>query len=366
MINLLLVGSLCIASALGAVTCRNRYGTAVDWFVAYKVPRIDYNSALPGSSLLYADSNSLAWGTVENINSSDCSVTSTLTQYYDALNDLETFYMLYNDEHADGGKKDFLRGHAKGVAVFDSQSGFWLIHSVPNFPSVTSYKYPISGLRNGQSFLCITLNAESLPTFAKQMTYIQPSIYSSQLPLLLAARYPELQSVIAMKPLPKKATVFHSIQPVSSLDGLQFVIFAKHKKFGKDLYADLLAPYLKSSFYVETWMNGPGDLHSTCNASYKVLNVLTVGLDSFIFPNSKDHSKWAVSTDPSKPFICVGDINRQISQTLRSGGTTCLLNEHVWTLFKDSIKKLEKCDNWKRKISGKWNQDRIKLDLDQL
>ena len=69
--------------------------------------------------------------------------------------------MMYNDEHADG-KADSYRGHSKGAVVFDNETGFWLIHSVPKFPHPDSYIYPESGHNNGQSFLCITLSTKSL------------------------------------------------------------------------------------------------------------------------------------------------------------------------------------------------------------
>jgi deoxyribonuclease-2 len=45
----------------------------------------------------------------------------------------------------------------------DSTAGFWLVHSVPKFPIITNeYKYPDTGKRNGQSFLCMTLSFRSI------------------------------------------------------------------------------------------------------------------------------------------------------------------------------------------------------------
>lgn len=73
----------------------------------------------------------------------------------------DVFYIMYNDAHP-GNKSDSHRGHAKGAAFFDGNTGFWLIHSVPKFPNPDKYDYPDSGYNNGQSFLCITLRTESL------------------------------------------------------------------------------------------------------------------------------------------------------------------------------------------------------------
>lgn len=46
-----------------------------------------------------------------------------------------------------------------GVIAFDSQSGFWLIHSTPLFPPIRAhgYSYPYTADKHGQSFLCISM-----------------------------------------------------------------------------------------------------------------------------------------------------------------------------------------------------------------
>ncbi|VDD87710.1 unnamed protein product [Enterobius vermicularis] len=381
---LLFLSPLFVRQGSAVISCRNRYGT----FIAYKLPKISaYGSLASGVSLYYADSNSLDWEDMEDISSSDSAIASTLEQYYSKVDDdlvcfsafiiytnydftngnkslrssksliqqitftpeQDIFYLLYNDEHPDGGKKDFKRGHAKGVVLFDADTGFFMVHSVPNFPSANSYEYPESGMRNGQSFLCITMNSKSLTGLAQHLYYIQPSIYASQLPTDFASLYPTLQKVIAMKPFEKRTSVYYSLQKLPSAGGVQFIGYGKYKKYGKDLYRDLVAVSLKETLYVETWLNGPGDLESSCDTKYKVFNVLSVNIDNFPFTNSKDHSKWAVTDDRYKPYICIGDINRQVSQTKRSGGTVCLKNGAMWKLFRNSIERIEECGKPARK-----------------
>lgn len=47
---------------------------------------------------------------------------------------------------------------------FDNESGFWLVHSTPKFPDYTNktYSWPHNGIRNGQTFLCVTYAYQTL------------------------------------------------------------------------------------------------------------------------------------------------------------------------------------------------------------
>lgn len=90
---------------------------------------------------------------------------------------------------------------------------------------------------------------------------------------------------------------------------------------------------------METWQNGGKDLPSNCSTQYEVgekFPVVTFELDYHAnvgravtllfqvynikllqvadeqFTDTKDHSKWAVSTEPGNEWACVGDINRQV------------------------------------------------------
>ena len=49
--------------------------------------------------------------------------------------------------------------HSKGVAAWDSNQGFWLVHSIPKFPPPATSTYAMSdnAYVYGQSFICLTL-----------------------------------------------------------------------------------------------------------------------------------------------------------------------------------------------------------------
>ena len=51
-----------------------------------------------------------------------------------------------------------------GAIGFDKTDGFWLITSLPKFPSpkADGYKFPSNGDVYGQTFLCISMNYDML------------------------------------------------------------------------------------------------------------------------------------------------------------------------------------------------------------
>jgi hypothetical protein len=70
-----------------------------------------------------------------------------------------------------------------------------------------------------------------------------------------------------------------------------------------------------------------------CRPQYvwDVMNVKNLSFGSgLVFDETKDHSKWGVTTD--KRILCVGDINRMISQRNRGGGTVLIFNFQYHTL----------------------------------
>lgn len=123
----------------------------------------------------------------------------------------------------------------KGALVFDDFRGFWMIHSVPNFVELSkpSYTYPLSGIRNGQSFLCITFPVTALTQIGTQLLVAQPSVYDSNLPDSFIKLFPDLTKALQKKGSSRGQTTFSSIKSIESLNGASFVSFSKNKKFGK-------------------------------------------------------------------------------------------------------------------------------------
>lgn len=173
---------------------------------------------------------------------------------------------MYNDE-TPSGAEDNLLGHTKGVVMSDDSEGFWLIHSVPHFPPEGSYSYPETGLRFGQSYLCITMNLENINSVGKQLQYNQPLIYKSFLSNALQNKLSNIYAVT--KKLYVKSAPWFRLSSIYSIKGVQFLSFGKTRQFGKELYKDWVANALQSNLLVETWLNGAGRIPSDCSNIYK-------------------------------------------------------------------------------------------------
>uniref|UniRef100_A0A914DVC4 Deoxyribonuclease II n=1 Tax=Acrobeloides nanus TaxID=290746 RepID=A0A914DVC4_9BILA len=327
------------------MSCKGLDGRDVDWFVAIKYPEMrDSNRDISdGVGFVYADNKNPTF-VLSNfpINSSLSAIGKTVNQAL-AKDQEDLFYALYNDDHPNG-KPDSYRGHLKGALAFDDFQGFWLIHSVPKYPDSTQqlYTYPTTGIKYGQSFICVTFPVTSLNEIGEQLWFMQPSVYDYNLPESFKNLFPNLAKAVTKKGLPRSAKKYANVANLMSKGGTEFTSFAKHKKFAKDLYADLVATTLRKTFYAETWLNGKGDLGPSCNGTYNVYDVDRLQILGKTFVNSRDHSKWGISATSTSAIVCIGDINRQSSQAARGGGTMCVKNQQLWRNFKDAI-KLAKC-----------------------
>ena len=206
-------------------------------------------------------------------------------------------------------------GHTKGVVFFDKNNGFWLIHSIPKFPPADTYSYPDSGTIYAQSILCLSFNYNQLSKIGTQLYFNHPDIYHSQIPTSFVSDNQDLSNVIGGQF--KKGVPYTSTVTLTTAGGQKFTSFAKSADFNQDLYDGLVAPSLQAPLNVETWRRG-SPVTLDCSARYVVLDAQDMKVGSTAeFKYTHDHSKIAVSTSSSKPYVCVGDINRMVGRDIK-------------------------------------------------
>ncbi|CAD6189381.1 unnamed protein product [Caenorhabditis auriculariae] len=295
--------------AQGENGCKDLQGQNVDWFIVYKLPQIA-KTWESGNEYAYLDANNINWTLQTDINDPNRGVGLTIKQIYksdkfywiEKTIEKDDFHIMYSDDDP-VGKAESYRGHAKGIALFDSSSGFWIIHSVPNFPPSKSYSYPSTAKKYGQTIMCLSFNVASLSDIAEQWRFMQVTPYSSNLPDKFANR-----NVISKQSLSKSAAEFKSLKRLVTRDGTTIFSCAKHKKFNGDVWNDIISQEMGVTLAVESWLNGSGDdLHSTCAARSQTHDVREVKVLGQKFKSSKDHSKWGVADKAIKPLVCIAE-----------------------------------------------------------
>lgn len=310
-------------------------GGAVDWWFAYKVPQLakDADSlSATGYEYVYYDQKV---GKVEKspnlLTDNKGAIDLTLKAVFDKP-DATTGWILYNDEMpADAKRKDNSGlGHTKGVIAFDtaSKTAFWLLHSWPKYadPLATTMPTP----EYGQTYLCISLDLATASQIANQMAnHQEPQVYVPRLPASLDKSDPLYVLTQTLNPnAPGDADVIDC----KSRGGLAFKVIAKNRKWNKDFWNDLVGPTLGADMRDETWIRGKippildsDGIHKTFDVSFVDLRPLGV---PWAWPETHDHAKWGITTDSD--WVCVGDINRMISQEKRGGGTIAFQEPTLW------------------------------------
>ncbi|XP_025313498.2 LOW QUALITY PROTEIN: deoxyribonuclease-2-alpha [Canis lupus baileyi] len=331
------------------LTCYGDSGQPVDWFVVYKLPAQSGpgDAAQRGLRYKYMDKDSGGWRDgAGSINSSAGAVGRSLLPLYQNASQLA--FLLYNDQPPkSSGSQDFvaIRGHTKGVLLLDQEGGFWLVHSVPQFPAPASsgaYSWPSNAHTYGQTLLCVSFPLAQFWKIGRQLTYTYPLVYDHKLDADFAQKVPYLKDVV------KGHHVLHSpwnsSVTLTSKAGDTFQSFAKYGKFGDDLYSGWLAEALGSNLQVQFWQNSHGILPSNCSRVQHVLDVTQIafpGPAGPAFSAREDHSKWCVA--PEGPWACVGDMNRNLGEEHRGGGTLCAQLPALWKAFQPLVKAWKPC-----------------------
>jgi deoxyribonuclease II len=264
------------------------------------------------------------------LNSDEGALNLTLDSVFNKP-DASTGWILYNDEKPEdlGGRDDANLGHTKGVLAFDTrtQTGYWLLHSWSKFAEPKAKTDPTP--KFGQTYLCISLDLAAVEAIADQMlSHQEPQTY-----LCCTVNLDRDSSIYKLsQPLDPNVPSESGGIDLKSRAGMPFKIIGKNRAWAQDFWNGLVGPTLKEDMDVETWIRGAippifdsDGIHKTYDIKYINLGPLGIHV---AWPETHDHAKWGITTHSN--WICVGDVNRMISQRKRGGGTIAFQNETLW------------------------------------
>ncbi|KAG9482947.1 hypothetical protein GDO78_009090 [Eleutherodactylus coqui] len=331
------------------IACRNEAGDPVDWFVVYKLPQHQINET-HGSGLdyLYLDSKTQGWQVSKFlINTTEGAVGRVLQQLYRSYNRNDSGYLLYNDSPP-GMNSSFTRGHSKGVLLFDSYQGFWLVHTVPHFPPFPGdgFGYPNTGRLYGQVALCVTYKYNQFKQIAAQLLYYNPNVYNCSLPGIWQEDLWGLYRICQGLRFPWIETT--RLASLQSAQGESFLNFAKSKYFQDDIFVAWMAQKLETDLLTETWQPTKVVVQSNCTLPWHVYTIRKIKLPTGSFYSRSDHSKWCVSRWSRDGWTCIGDLNRYPEQLWRSGGFICTQNRLLYKAFRNIVAFYSDCKKDRR------------------
>ncbi|HUN56123.1 MAG TPA: deoxyribonuclease II family protein [Smithella sp.] len=330
------------------ISALNEKGQSVDYWFIYKVPKLTdtkdnkgKNTASGYEYLYYDPVVGKAAKSDNNLRQDKGALHFTLDSVFKNPG-ATTGWILYNDEKpadAGGGKDNGELGHTKGVLAFDTQTdtAYWLLHSWPKYADPDSETMPTPMF--GQTFLCLSLDVATVRQIAVQMaTYQQPQIYLPHIPASISKNDPLYDLSL---PLSQTVPGGTNIINGKTKGGLSFKVIAKNREWGRDFWNDLVGPTLGDDMDVDTWIRGPVAPNIDSDGIHKTFDIKFVDLRKFVgwaWPETKDHAKWGITrNDGAKsPWVCVGDINRMVSQEKRGGGTIAFQDKALWQVLKTS------------------------------
>jgi deoxyribonuclease-2 len=326
------------------ITALDEAGKTVDWFFIYKVPQLAAGATTDkttGYEYAYYDSSIDQQKTVSNrniqkspyvLNSDQGALNKTLDSVFNNP-DSTTGWILYNDEKPGDltGADNGALGHTKGVLAFDTatKTGYWLLHSWPKFAEPKAKTDPTP--KYGQTYLCLSLTLDTLETIASLMIdYQQPQTYLNEVKCLNNNKTSPLYKLA--QAVNSNAAAASDALDLKTAGGMAFKVIAKNRLWNQDFWNGLVGPDLKDDMDVDTWIRGPippvadtDGIHKTFDIKYINLGPLGIHM---AWPETHDHAKWGITTHMN--WVCVGDINRMISQRKRGGGTIAFQNQILW------------------------------------
>ncbi|EAR86610.1 deoxyribonuclease II (macronuclear) [Tetrahymena thermophila SB210] len=327
--------ALTTVSALNYPTCLDPRGKSVDWFIVLKHP--------VGSEYSYCDSNSCTQLKSQGFELNDIDnspLMRTLAQT-ERIGKQSPYGSVFWNDQPPQSDASLSYAHAKGFMVFNQEKGYLMVHSTPRFPvieeDIVNLEIPSSQTKFGQHYFCISTTTEDLNKIAEGYNIDYPKVYSSYIP----TEFEGIDNIINMVNQKRNKDDQQLAVNFKSLKGTKFIKFSKSGKYLVPFYDTILAESIKAGVIVQSW--GSPQEEPICESQYNVSSNMLITLDGITYKQTQDHSKYCISTDDSKPYVCLGDINRQTSQWKRGGGTVCLQNKQVHTAFKKIMAQQQPC-----------------------
>ncbi|KAJ8263852.1 hypothetical protein GJAV_G00142130, partial [Gymnothorax javanicus] len=246
--RLVLAVSLLIWDSEAQITCRDKNGVKVDWYILYKVPKLN-NQDLKGLEYFYMDKEKSQW--FYPISDSKSVLANTLQPLLTHTVETSDFGFISYSDQPPNKQVGSAFGHSKGIVMMDRTSGVWLRHSTPNFPydRANGTLWPDTGTKYGQTFICVTFDYDTFKQIGAHLLHIRAFPFDSYIP---DDFHQELKSVVN-KEDPKPSTPFLD-QELTSLSGQGFKSFAKYssKSHAEKIYLHI-ADSLSSDLAACTW-----------------------------------------------------------------------------------------------------------------
>ncbi len=295
------------------LSCVGEIGEFVDSWTIIKAP------ATADSFLYSTESNPLYSPSYSLNDTIQGGFSKTLKQLWNT----DVSYILFNDEPPFSTSNNFSFGHTKGLLALDNQkTGFWIQHSIPQFPVGPAEANEYLGLLSnaytyGQNAFCISLSSQTLDLLAYLFHLNRPNIYEFSLTDEIKNTYSNITSLTQDHYSEESICAYH---PITSVKGIEHIVFGKSKEWNNDLWSACVSPFLQTNLSVESWIRGSA-IGPSCD-TYEVTDVKYVNFPNFqSWSEYDDHSKWATSNDGL--WTCHGDINRMTTQFQRGGGGIC-------------------------------------------
>ncbi|CAK0885292.1 unnamed protein product [Prorocentrum cordatum] len=238
--------------------CLDEAGAAVDWWLLLKHPAT-FGGDGSGTQYVYvtsSDTSSLKPGEGK-VTDADSLLGRQIEGVYSGR---DVNYVMYNDQTPDGNYS-LEYGHSKGFFAYNSTNGYWVQHSIPHFPNYQSkgYLYGSGQERYGQHAFCMTMSPEAINEVAEVMRFSNGWIYDHR----TDGSLPNVEDIVTGKNIDMKGTIHKDVQTAWGVVKL----FGKTENFDSGMVPELIAPELKQTMLVQSWLNSGGPLGPYCPAS---------------------------------------------------------------------------------------------------